>query len=296
MIEEAARFNQLVSGDLDFVVSLDPQFVPQVQANQNLQLLQSPSLHTWWVYLNTHEEHLKDVRVRQAMNYAIDGDGLIKNVLKGTAVPSNGWSWPNTWSYNPNVTTYGYDPDKAKQLLAQAGYPNGFDIEYIVPESGSGMVAPKEIATAMQADLKKVGINAKISTMEWISYIAETAKGLDNVQGRQFGMAQESWMNPVDDPGLYVEYVTTGSGDKLGINIGYYENQQYADLLAKGRTTVDQSQRAAAYQQAQKLFADDAPWIFMFHSNFVTAARKNIGGLQLNPDQNVVHLENAWKA
>jgi len=296
IIEEAQRYNQLASGAVDFIVSLYPQFVPLVQANPDLQLIQGPSLHTWWVYLNMHEPHLKDLRVRQAMNYAIDKEGLIKNVLKGTAVLSNGWSWPNTWSYEPNATEYPYDPAKAKQLLAAAGYPNGFAIDYIVPQSGSGMVAPVEIATAMQADLKQVGINAKITTMEWISYLAATMKGLDNINGKQFGLAQTSWMNPVDDPGLYVEYVSAGQPPNLGENLSYYDNPQYNALLAKARTTEDRNTRASLYQQAQKIFADDAPWIFMFHSNFVTAARKNVQGIALNPDQNVLHLKDVWKS
>jgi peptide/nickel transport system substrate-binding protein len=295
IVEEAARFNQLLSGEVDFIVSIDPQFVPQVQSNPDLQLIQGPSLHTWWVYLNTHEEHLKDKRVRQALNYGVNKDSLIKNILHDTAVSSRCWCWPNTWAYEPDVTQYPYDPAKAKDLLSQAGYANGFDLEYLVPESGSGMVAPKEIATAMQADLKKIGVNLKITTMEWISYLAATAKGLDDVNGKQFGMSQESWMNPVDDPGLWVEFESVAMPPGGG-NVGYYENSQYADLLAKARTTIDQTQRATSYKQAQKLFADDAPWIFMFHSNFVTAARKNVQGIVLNPDQNVLHLKDVWKS
>lgn len=295
IVEEAARFNQLLSGEVDFIVSIDPQFVPQVQSSSNLQLIQGPSLHTWWVYLNTHEEHLKDKRVRQALNYAIDKDSLIKNVLHDTAVSSRCWCWPNTWAYEPDVTQYPYDVTKAKDLLAQAGYANGFDLEYLVPQSGSGMVAPTQIATAMQADLKKIGVNVKITTMEWISYLSATSKGLDDVNGKQFGMSQESWMNPVDDPGLWVEFESVALPPGGG-NVGYYQNSQYADLLAKARTTVDQNQRAQYYKQAQKLFADDAPWIFMFHSNFVTAANKNVQGITLNPDQNVMHLKNVWKA
>jgi peptide/nickel transport system substrate-binding protein len=295
IVEEAERFNQLTSGEVDFIVSIDPQFVPAVQANPDLQLIQTPSLQTWWVYLNMHEPHLKDLRVRQAMNYAINKDSLIKNVLKDTAVVSTGWSWPNTWSYNPNVTNYAYDPQKAKDLLTAAGYPDGFDIDYFVPESGSGMVAPKEIATAMQADLKAVGINVNITTQEWISYITTVEQGLDNINGKQFGLAQLSWLNPVADPGLFVEYISAGQGDQMGLNLGYYDNADYNALLAHARTVSDQATRASDYQQAQKIFADDAPWIFMFCSNFVTAANKSVQGLVLNPDTNVLHLKDVWK-
>ena len=98
-------------------------------------------------------------------------------------------------------------------------------------------------------------------------------------------------MNPVADPGLYVEYVSAGQGDNLGENLSYYDNKEYIDLLAKARVNGDQTQRADLYKQAQKIFAEDAPWIFMFHSNFVTAARKNVQGIALSPNQNVLHLE-----
>jgi peptide/nickel transport system substrate-binding protein len=298
IIEEAARFNQLTSGEVDFIVSLYPQFVPAIKANPDLQLIQGPSLHTWWCYLNMHFEPFKNVKVRQAMNHAIDRQSLINNVLQGTAVESKSWSWPGTWSYADDVTTYDYDPEKAKSLLAEAGYPNGFDLPYLVPASGSGMVAPKEIATAMQADLAKIGVNAQIETQEWITFIAASlGKGhLDDVNGKQYGMSQFSWMNPVADPGLYVEYVTVGQGDANGANLSYYDNNEYTDLLANARKTTDQNERADLYKKAQKIFADDAPWLFMFHSNFVTAARKNVQGITLSPNQNVLHLEGVTKA
>jgi peptide/nickel transport system substrate-binding protein len=295
IVEEAARFNQLASGEVDFIVSLYPQFVPAINANPDLQLIQGPSLHTWWCNLNMHYEPLSDVRVRQALNHAIDRPSLIANVLQGTAVESHGWSWPDTWSYEPEATAYSYDPERAKALLAEAGYPDGFDLPYLVPASGSGMVAPKEIATAMQADLAKVGVNAQIETQEWITYLAAVQSGLDDINGKQYGMCQMSWMNPVADPGLYVEYVSAGQGDNLGLNLSYYDNPEYNTLLADARLITDQDERAALYQQAQRIFADDAPWLFMFHSNFVTAARKNVQGIVLSPNQNVLHLEGVTK-
>jgi len=296
IVEEAARFNQLLSGEVDFIVSLYPQFVPVIESNPDLQLIQGPSLHTWWCYLNMHFEPFKDLKVRQAMNHAIDRQSLITNVLQGTAIESNSWSWPDTWSFADDVTTYEYDPEKAKALLAEAGYANGFDLPYIVPASGSGMVAPKEIATAMQADLAKVGVNVQIETLEWISYIAAVGTGLDDINGKQFGMCQMSWMNPVADPGLYVEYVSAGQGDALGLNLSYYANEEYNKLLADARVSGDQEERAELYKQAQRIFADDAPWLFMFHSNFVTAARRNVEGIILSPNQNVLHLEGVTKA
>jgi peptide/nickel transport system substrate-binding protein len=104
-----------------------------------------------------------------------------------------------------------------------------------------------------------------------------------------------SWMNPVADPGLYVEYVSAGQGDALGLNLSYYENEEYNKLLADARVSGDQEERAELYKQAQRIFADDAPWLFMFHSNFVTAARRTVEGIILSPNQNVLHLEGVKK-
>ena len=295
IIEEAQRFNQLASGEVDLITSLDPQFVPAVQANPNLQLIQAPSLHTWFVFFNLHETHFKDKRVRHAVNYAIDKEAIIKRILRGAGVLSHGWGWPHTWAYEPNVVEYPYNPKKAKELLAAAGYPNGFDVDFYVPESGSGMIAPKEIGTIMQANLKQIGVNVRITTEEWISYIATYRKGLDNIHGKQFGMAQRSWLNPTDDPGTYANYVSSGPLTK-NANLGYYENPEYDKLLADALTTPDRAKRAEMYRKAQRIFAEDAPWIFMFHANYVIAARRNVNGIVLNPNQNVLDLRGVWKA
>lgn len=289
--EEAERFNRLAGGQLDMVTTLDPQFAPAVTANPDLQLVQTRALHTWWVFFNMHDPRFKDRRVRYAFNHAIDKQAIINSILKGTALLSHSWCWPDTWAYEPNVKLFPYNPTLAKQLLAAAGYPNGFDVDFYVPESGSGMIAPKELAVAIQADLKKVGVNVKITTEEWNTYVASYRQGLDNVHGKQFGMAERSWNNPVDDPGGYADFITTGKSE-----FGYYENTEYVKLLADARVTADKRKRTELYKHAQRIFAEDAPWIFMFHANSIVAARKNVKGIVLNPNPNQLHLGNVWKA
>jgi peptide/nickel transport system substrate-binding protein len=88
--------------------------------------------------------------------------------------------------------------------------------------------------------------------------------------------------------------VSTGQGDQLGLNLSYYDNKDYADLLAKARVTIPQDDRATLYKQAQKIIADEAPWLFMFHAHNVVAANKKVQNIVLNPDFNILHLERVW--
>jgi peptide/nickel transport system substrate-binding protein len=291
VIEDAARLVQLQAGKVDLVAALAPQFIAQVKSNPDLVIHQTQGIHIWWVTLNLHEKPFSDVRVRQAMNYAIDKDTIIKTILGGAAVPSHSFAFPNTPAYTEDLQQYPYDPDKAKDLLSQAGFPDGFTTTYLIPQSGSGMVAPTEIATVMQSQLAKVGVTVKIQTLEWTSYLSAYLAGLDKYSSGPVGMAQLSYMIPQPDPGMYA-YDALGS--KGSINAGYYANDQVDQLLLKAKGTTDPDARVPLYQQAEKLVAQDAPWIFMFHAFNVVAAHKKVQNIVLNPDFNILHLERVW--
>ena len=290
--ESAARLVQLQNGDVNLVVALPPEFIGQIESDDNLELHETQGIHIWWVTLNMHEDHFKDKRVRQAMNYAIDKEAIIQNVLAGAAVVSHSFGFPNTPAYTDEVTQYEYDPEKAKQLLADAGYPDGFSTTYIVPESGSGMVAPKEIATVMQAQLKEVGVDVEIQTLEWTSYISAYVGGMDKASNNaSAGMAQLSYMIPQPDPGMYAFDLLAGQGS---LNAGYYDNPEVDALLSQAKGEPDPAMRIDLYKQAQALVADDAPWIFMFHAYNVVATSNNVKNIVLNPDFNILHLERVY--
>jgi peptide/nickel transport system substrate-binding protein len=290
--ESAARLVQLQSGNVDLVVALPPEFIADVKADPNLNLIETPGIHIWWITFNVNDEHLKDKRVRQALNYAVDKQAIIRDILAGTASVSHSFAFPNTDAFTDQVTQYPYDPQRAKSLLAEAGYPNGFSTVFLVPESGSGMIAPKEIATVVQAQLAQVGVEAKIQTLEWTSYIAAYNGGMDKAaNGAPAGMAQMSYMIPQPDPGMYAYDVLGGKGS---LNPGGFTNSEFDALMLKAKGTPDAAQRMDLYKQAQKIIADDAPWLFMFHAHNVVAANKKVQNIVLNPDFNILHLERVW--
>ncbi|HBY92500.1 MAG: ABC transporter substrate-binding protein [Ardenticatenaceae bacterium] len=287
--DEATRVIQLQKGDVDIVTDVSPEFIPFIEADQNLQVQAHPGLHTWWIAINMEEEPFKDKRVRQALNYAVDKEAIIRDVLHGAADPSTGFVWPGTWAYEPNVQVYKHDPDKAKQLLADAGYAEGLSTRFVSPVSGSMMVSPRELATVVQANLREVGVQASIDTIEWTSYLGSLLQGT-----QPYGLAEMGWGNNTDDPGQYVSLqLTTAFEPPAGYNLSFFSNPQVDDLLNKASTTIKQDERTELYKEAQRIVADEAPWIFMFHAKYVVASRRRVQGLVVGANFNRLGLTTA---
>ena len=149
LVEEQTRVTELLSGGVDFIVDVPPDNVAQVKKDRTLVYYEQPGPHIWWVTLNTEKKPFNDVRVRRAVNHAVNRDAIAGDLLKKTATAAIGPIPPSiTWAFTDQVTKYPYDPARAKKLLAEAGYPNGFPAVFWIPESGSGMQSPKTMAQA----------------------------------------------------------------------------------------------------------------------------------------------------
>ena len=294
IVENAARFTALQQGEVDFITAMGPEFIPMVNADPNLQLLQSPGFHIWWIALNVHEEPLANVKVRQALNYAVNKQVIVDTILQGAATLTNGPVIGHSWGNDPSVEPYPYDPEMAKSLLAEAGYADGFTTRFWVPESGSGMIAPTEIAQVVQADLAAVGVTAEIVTQEWTSYVADWQNG--GLDAGNYGMAEMSWNFSSPDPGqwLDVNLKTDAHPPGGGFNGSFYSNPEVDDLLTQASQSFLQEERAELFKQAQVIMREDCPWIFMFSANNVAAATSRLKGLELNSDPSVVSLYQAY--
>jgi peptide/nickel transport system substrate-binding protein len=294
IVESAARLTALQQGEVDFIVAMSPEFIPVIQGDPNLQLLQAPGYHIWWIGLNVHVPPLENVKVRQALNYAVDKQVIVDTILQGAATLTNGPIIAHSWANDPTVEPYPYDPERAKALLAEAGHPDGFSVKFWVPESGSGMVAPKEIGQIVQADLEKIGVTAEIVTQEWVSYVEDWQnKGLD---AGGYGLAEMSWNFSSTDPGEWLEpnVLTNAHPPGGGFNGSFYSNPQVDDLLAKAKATLNLDERATYFKQAQAVMREDCPWIFMFSANNIAAATARLKGIELSSDPGVVSFERGY--
>ncbi len=276
--EPTARVAALLNGEVDMIVVVPPDSIESIKADSSLTYQQGPSLHYWFIQLNTAAKPFDDVRVRQAANYAVDKEGLANDLLAGSATPATQPMPAANWSYNPNIVGYPYDPEKAKSLLSEAGYGDGIKTNMMIPQSGSGMMIPVQMNEFIQGNLRDVGIDISIQSFEWVSYIGVWSKGLtdDVTMGNQSIMASEPYVANFLLSGQF----TPSSG---GWNIGYYDNPDVDKLLDDALKTPDHEARKQLYYQAWQKITDDAPWIFVVNDLQPMAFKSKVKGYLTNP-------------
>jgi peptide/nickel transport system substrate-binding protein len=277
IVEDQARLTELLTGTLDLIVGVPADFVGQLEQNPKITLLKQVGAHVWYLGMNNQKKPFDDKRVRQALNYAVNKDAIVRDVLKGTGAASRGPVLPGTWGADPALKAYPYDPERAKKLLAEAGYPNGFTATLWVPESGSGMQAPVAMSTVMQSNLKAVGVNVTMQTMEWGAYLAK----LRTKEQELFAL---SWMAGTEDPDMVMyPLLHSSQWTPVGPNRALYKNPRFDALLQQARLTTDQGKRAQLYKEAQRILVDDAPWVFVDHEIQIAAFSKRVQGFRLHP-------------
>lgn len=279
--EEQTRVTELLSGGVDFIVDVPPDNIAQIRRDPRFVFYQQPGPHVWWVTLNVRKKPFDDVRVRRAVNHAVNKGAIVNDILKETATASSGPVPPAiTWAYTDQVTKYPYDPAMAKKLLADAGYPNGFSAVFWIPESGSGMQSPKTMAQAIQADLGAVGIKVSIQSFEWGAYLNKYGKGL----AQDADMAALSFMLDPGDPAPMLSLILDSHAlPPNGFNAGYYKNAEVDKILDAATRTMDLRKRGDLYKQMQKVVADEAPWIFIDHARQNAAGLKKVQNFRLHP-------------
>ncbi len=286
IIEAQARLSAIKTGEIDLTMDVPPDSLADLRKDPDVVVAETNSSAVWYIALNTRHPALKDKRVRQALNYAIHKDAIIRDILKGTAIVATTPLSPVYGAYHEDKTLrYPFDPEKAKALLKEAGYASGFDVTFFVPESGSGMQSPVEMATVIQANLAAVGVRAKIQTMEWGAYLKKYLDGPD--------MAEMSWNPSIGDPDHMMYMLLSSDRFPPAFNAGFYQNPRVDELLRKGRTTIDEKERIPLYREAQRLVVEDAPWIFVDHGKQVIVHRKRVQGFKLHPNFDLV-LTQVW--
>jgi len=274
--DNSARFTALQSGEIDLMDGLNPDDVKSVESNPDLQLFKRPSMNVGYLGFNVEKPPFDNPKVRVALNYAVNKEGLIQAFYNGLAIPAKNPMPPSIWGYNDKIQDYPYDLEKAKQLLAEAGYPNGFEAElWAMPVPRPYMPNGQKIAEALQADFAKIGVKVKIVTMEWATYLAETKTGKQ-------GMYLLGWTGDNGDPDNFI-YVLLDQDNIDGSNRSRFKNQEFHDLLIKAQTVTDKAERTKLYEQAQEIFHKEAPWVPLVHSTPVLAGKANVTGFNPHP-------------
>jgi peptide/nickel transport system substrate-binding protein len=225
--------------------------------------------HIWPWVLDISKKPWNDVRVRQAANYAIDRQSLVDKVLKGTAEPALQASPRANASYRPSNDIYSFDVAKAKSLLAEAGYPNGFTTTLSYPTSGSGNMIPGPMNEALQQNLAAVGIKVELKPVEWASMLTDFFVG--KIPG---GADALNISLSYQQEGFWSSWFGTGNA----LNTGKYSNPQVDALFAKAKTELDPQRRSDLYAQASALVTKDAPWLFVVSDKNPRVLAANVTG------------------
>ena len=197
--------------------------------------------------------------IHGALNYAVDKKAIIEAVYQGAGTPAKNPLPPTIWSYNDEIQDYPYDPEKAKQLLAEAGFPNGFETDFwIQPVVRASNPNPKRMAELVMADWAKVGVKANPVTFEWADYQKRAKAG--ELTAGIFG-----WSGDNGDPDNFLSPLLASS-NAGNSNMARFNNAEFDALLDKAIGLTDKEQRSALYKQAQVIVHEQAPWIPVAHS------------------------------
>jgi peptide/nickel transport system substrate-binding protein len=249
--EASSRMNELITGNVDLVTGLNPDQAAGANSNVS-QMISAQSwrkMHIGMAWEGAKE--LQDVRVRQALNYAVDKQAIIDAVLLGATSPLQ--SVVNPPLNNTTLDPYPYDPEKAKALLAEAGYPNGFTIKFQTPIQRYGL--DKEISQVVAQYLADVGVTSELEVIEWGKYVDMLDAKSFSKEGLYF-MGYSTYIVP----GPQLGTLTCGALD----NPANYCNTDYDALFQEFNTTDDEAARQEISNQMQALIWEDAPWIFLW--------------------------------
>lgn len=272
------------SGDAQFAGPLNaPQAVELKKAN-GVTVQENPSISIYWITLNNSKKPFDNKLVRQALNYGVNKEEVLKAADLGYGTIADSPLGQLVYGYH-KVKTYEYDPQKAKDLLKQAGYPNGFKSTLWTS------AASKNRAVAVQGQLAKIGVQVEVVQMESAALTAETAKPVDQ---SQIQMLVSNWSPSTGDAdwGLRPLY-TKDQWPPAGSTTSFYTNPSVEQDIQDGLKFTDEKQRLEAYAKAQETIMDDAPNIFLYLPTYFAANRNDVGGVVVQPD-GIVFMRTAY--
>ena len=271
--DPVTRLAALRAGEIDVIPELPVQEVANVRKDPRLKIIEVPFNGIQYIALNNKTAPFDNLKVRQALKYAIDKQAVIDTAQFGIGVPIGSHLAPVSDYYVDLTGKYPYDPQKASQLLAEAGYPAGFETTMILPQPYDFHIRNGQVVADQ---LAKVGIKVKLETMEWGTWLKQV------YNGRQYAMTAIGATGRLDPDPFMNGYVSTSKE-----NFRNYTNPAYDELAAQGAVETDLKQRHDLYTQMQTLLADDAAAVWLLAPTSSVTVRRSVAGLDRLPDRHL---------
>ncbi|VVN96498.1 ABC transporter substrate-binding protein [Pseudomonas fluorescens] len=271
------RLQKLRRNECQIALSPKPLDVQVAGKESTLKVESTAAFMTGFVAINSQHPPLDKPEVRQAINLAFDKSSYLKAVFEDTAEPANGPYPPNTWSYAKELPGYPHDVAKARDLLARAGFKDGFKTTIWTRPSGSLLNPnPSLGAQLLQADLAEVGIQAEIRVIEWGELIRRAKAG-------EHDLLFMGWAGDNGDPDNFLTPQFSCAAVKSGTNFARYCDQGLDKVISAGKTTSEQGVRSMLYHQAQAQIQQQALWVPLAHPTAFALTRKEVQGYQVSP-------------
>jgi len=268
----------LEKGDVDISYTMTIPDLLELKGHPDIEAVIEPSFSALYIFIHTQRAPLNDRRVRQAISYAYDYKAAVETVLHGTGKQMQGPLPSSLWGWDPNAPMYTINLEKAKQLMAEAGYPNGVErtMVYTYP---SGDEPKKMAGEVLKVSLAKIGINVELKGLVWAEQAAE-AKNPETAPDFFSLYWWPDYADPIDY--LYAMFHTSMQGE-AGYNWAYYSNPEVDALLDTATITPDVSKRTAMYKELQTILVEEAPSLYVFEYPYTMGMRKWVKGFVYNP-------------
>jgi dipeptide transport system substrate-binding protein len=276
--DPAVRLAKLRANECQIMAFPNLADLPAIKADAGLLLMEQPGLNIGYLAFNNQKPPFTDKRVRIAINMAIDKQAILQAVYQGAGQPAKNLIPPTMWSYNNQIQDFPHDPAQAKKLLAEAGFPNGFETDiWAMPVQRPYNPDARRIAELMQADLAAVGIKAKVVSFEWGEY-------RKRVQAGEHQMAELGWTGDNGDPdNFFVPLAGCAASRPGGGSASKWCNPEFDALINKAATLSDQAESTKLYEQAQVIMHQEAPFFLIAHSVVFMPMRKDVVGYRMSP-------------
>jgi len=273
-ISEASEIRMLMErGEVDMSTSLTIDQMEAIRGTKGIRVVERPSFMCQYIYLNNQNEYLKHVKVRQAISYAVDYDGIIESLYRGHATQMRGPIPAGLAGHSEDIYQYKQNFEKAEALLEEAGYEDGFSVEVMVSPT---VPEWSKIATVIQDNLSQIGIDLEIRSFAWPTLRDKLDRG-------DFDMSFGYWTPDYPDADMFTWYWFLSDNGGLAGNRSFYNNHVMDELVSMERREIDEDRRMALFHGIEWIAVSDAPYVYLLQANHQVAMRDRVKGYEFNP-------------
>jgi len=279
--DDTARLMALLADEIDGMGGVTPETIKILKEKKrsDIKVVANVGMNTGYLAMNMSVKPFDNPKVRRAIAHCVDKEQIVREIFQSMGKPAKNIIPDTLWGYNDDIVDYDYDLEKAKKLLDEAGYPEGFETElWYMPVSRPYMPNSKHVAQVIQRDLGRVGIKAKLVTFDWGTYLSK----LHNLE---HSMCLCGWLGDNGDPDnfLYALFDKDNAEKGSAQNYACYLSEEYHQLMLKAQRVADVEKRSAFYREAQVIFHEDVPAVPLAHGFNLALVKGNVRNFIFDP-------------